>query len=38
MVLLYNLRGCQPIKHTKFHGGGRYGEVIFRRWLKKWIL
>ena len=29
MVLLYNLRGCQPIKHTKFHGGGRYGEVIF---------
>lgn len=38
MVLLYNLRGCQPIKHTKFHGGGRYGEVIFMTLAEKMVL
>lgn len=29
--VLFDLKGTQPTKTTKIHGGGRYGEMIFRR-------
>lgn len=35
MNLLYNLVAVQPIHHAKFHGGGSYGEVVFRAILEK---
>lgn len=35
MNLLYNLVAVQPIHSAKFHGGGSYGEVVFRALLKR---
>ncbi len=35
MNLLYNLVAVQPIHNAKFHGGGSYGEVVFRAILEK---
>lgn len=29
--LLFDLKACQPVGTTKRHGGGIYGEIIFRR-------
>lgn len=29
--ILFDLKGTQPTPTTKIHGGGRYGEMIFRR-------
>ena len=34
MNLLYNLVAVQPIHSAKFHGGGSYGEVVFRALLE----
>lgn len=34
MNLLYNLVAVQPIHNAKFHGGGSYGEVVFRALLE----
>ncbi|MBQ4520979.1 MAG: glycosyltransferase [Bacteroidaceae bacterium] len=31
MRLLYNLKATQPIGNTKFHGGGKYGLIVFKR-------
>ncbi|MCK9183393.1 MAG: glycosyltransferase [Fibrobacteraceae bacterium] len=35
MNLLYNLVAVQPIHNAKFHGGGSYGEVVFRALLER---
>ncbi|MCF0215754.1 MAG: glycosyltransferase [Fibrobacteraceae bacterium] len=34
MNLLFNLVAVQPIHSAKFHGGGSYGEVVFRALVK----
>ena len=31
MKLLYNLSVCQPVGNVKRHGGGIYGEIVFKR-------
>ena len=31
MKILFNLTATQPIGKTKFHGGGKYGLVVFKR-------
>ncbi len=34
MKILFDLRACQPIGNTKFHGGGKYGLVVLKRLLE----
>lgn len=31
MKILFNLTATQPIGKTKFHGGGKYGLIVFKR-------
>lgn len=31
MRILFNLNATQPIGNTKFHGGGKYGLIVFKR-------
>lgn len=31
MEILYNLSVCQPVGNVKRHGGGIYGEIVFKR-------
>lgn len=31
MKLLFDLTKTQPIAGSKYHGGGKYGIVVFRR-------
>lgn len=31
MKILFNLSATQPIGKTKFHGGGKYGLIVFKR-------
>lgn len=33
--ILFDLKGTQPTPTTKIHGGGRYGEMIFRRMVER---
>lgn len=32
--ILFDLKSCQPIGNTKFHGGGKYGFVVLKRLLE----
>lgn len=29
--ILFDLKACQPIEHIKFHGGGVYGYIVFKK-------
>lgn len=37
MKLLFDLEALQPLGNTKFHGGGKYGEVILYRMIERGI-
>lgn len=37
MKLLYSLEAIQPEGASKVHGGGKYGEVVFRRMVERGI-
>lgn len=32
--ILFNMSVCQPIGKSKFHGGGKYGYIVFRKLLE----
>lgn len=29
--ILFNLSACQPIGNSKYHGGGKYGYIVFKK-------
>lgn len=33
--ILFDLRGCQPNRESKFHGGGVYGYIVLKKMIKK---
>jgi hypothetical protein len=35
MKLIFDLTKTQPIGDSKFHGGGKYGEIVFKALIKK---
>ncbi|AWV98044.1 glycosyltransferase family 4 protein [Arcticibacterium luteifluviistationis] len=35
MKLIFDLTKTQPINGAKFHGGGKYGEIVFKALIKK---